>query len=281
MTPPLDPRITPARSDLAAEHLRGHVTAQRFAKARMMQLCTASTALRAAPEDAASLHTELLYGEIFSIYEESGDWVWGQAMGDAYVGYARREAFKDPGPDATHRVCALCTPLLPEPNIKRPASLIAPMGACIAIAGREGRFLRTHDGLYVFAGHVSAYETPAEDWVAVAEAFLGVPYVWGGKRSVGIDCSGLMQIALAMGGIMAPRDTDMMEQALGSAIAPDPAQLRRGDLLFWKGHVGVMCNADELLHANAFHMAVTRELLRDALARIGADGIALRTVKRL
>lgn len=275
-----DRRVTPARPDLAAAHLKGRIAAERYSKGRVSHIACAHTALRAEPSDDATLETELLFGENFTIYDERDGWVWGQAALDSHVGYARAADFVPRASEPTHRVVVRATPLLPAPDAKRPAREILPLNSKVEVAAASARFVRLKGGLYVFSGHVAPLSQHQADWVLVAEGFLGVPYVWGGKTFAGLDCSGLVQTALEAGGIEAPRDTDLMEAALGHALPLD-AKLRRGDLIFWKGHMGVMLDATGLLHANGFAMCVSIEPLATARRRIAADGLQVRAIKRL
>lgn len=279
----LDPRITAARADLAAASLKGKVAAERFAEGRALMAARGVTALRKQPSDEASLETQILFGERFTAYEEKNGWVWGQAALDDYVGYARADAFVSPLREATHRVGALFTPLLSGSSVKSAHGDLLPMNAKLAVLDEENRYARLAGGGYVFTGHLDPIAQRAPDWVAVAERFAGAPYLWGGKTVAGVDCSGLIQLALEAGGIAAPRDTDMMEKALGAsvAIAPDLSGLRRGDLVFWAGHMGVMLDAARLLHANAYFMQVTSEPLAQAVERIAAREGAVRAIKRL
>jgi len=275
-----DTRITPVRPDLAAASLKGKVAAERFVEGRLTQVSRGVVDLRAGPSQDAGLHTQLLFGEQFTVYEDKDGWVWGQATLDGYVGYARREDF-DPPRSPTHRVVSLATPLLNAPDVKKGARDMLPMNAMVCVTDSGERFSRTADGHYIFGGHIATISHHASDWVAVAEQFVGIPYVWGGKSSAGIDCSGLVQTALEAGGKTSPRDTDMMEAQLGTSIPLD-AELRRGDLIFWKGHVGLMLDAVHLIHANGYFMQVSLEPL--ALVRertLGKEGVTIRTIKRL
>jgi len=268
-----DRRLTPARADLAAEHLRGLVDAPRFAKGRKTRIVAASAPLRRAPQADASLETEALFGESVTVYDESEGWAWAQLERDHYVGYLPSAAF-GAWSQPTHRVAALRTHAYPVPAIKAPPRMALSLGARLTIVGREGDFAISEDGLYVWSrslAEVSAYEPDA---VAVAERFLETPYLWGGRTSEGIDCSGLVQTALMAAGIASPRDSDMMEAGLGEAVAIDDpnAPLARGDLIFWKGHVGIMRDSLTLLHANGWHMKTVSEPLAQARERIAANG---------
>jgi cell wall-associated NlpC family hydrolase len=276
-----DPRITPARPDLAARHLEGQVTAARFVDGVARDVRDESAPLRREPAPDAPLDTEALKGERVTVYDSDDEgWCWGQLEGDRYVGWLPANALAAPGEPATHRVSTLRTLAFPGPSIKLPPVAGYTLGCRLVVLRTEGPLAVTPSG-YVPARHLAPVDTAEADFVAVAERFVGVPYLWGGKTSLGIDCSGLVQVALTAAGMACPRDSDMQARALGEAIEPDVARLRRGDLVFWKGHVAIVRDADTLLHANAFHMAVATEPVAAAVARIAADGSAIRTVKRL
>jgi cell wall-associated NlpC family hydrolase len=275
-----DPRITPARPDLAAAFLKGKVAAERFAAGHAVQVSHGVVDLRAAPSFDAGLQTQLLFGEHFTAYESKDGWVWGQAALDGYVGYARSEHFGGLA-SPTHRIVSLSSPLLNAPDVKKGARDMLPMNAKLSVAEIGERFVRLSDGGCVFAGHIAPLDNRIPDWVAVAEQFVGVPYVWGGKTSAGIDCSGLVQTALEAGAIKSPRDTDMMEAQLGTSVPLD-AGLQRGDLIFWKGHIGLMLDAARIIHANGYFMQVSVEPL--ALVRertLAKEGVPVRAIKRL
>ncbi len=281
MSATYDRRITAARPDLAAAHLKGVIPAERYREGRIKQVTHDAVGLRSEPSADAMLETQLLFGELFTVYELKNGWVWGQAALDSHVGYAPADAFGEPTEPPTHRVTAGATPLLTAPDVKQPSRAILPMNAKLHVAEDAGRFSRLADGLYVFSAHIAPLQMRAPDWVALTEAFVGVPYLWGGKTYAGIDCSGLIQTALEAAGILAPRDTDLMENALGSAIALDDAALARGDLIFWKGHMGAMLDEARLIHASAYAMQVVIEDFATARTRIETDGLPVRTIKRL
>ncbi|MGC9953703.1 MAG: C40 family peptidase [Rhizomicrobium sp.] len=274
----MDPRTTPARPDLAAAHLQGKVEAARFVHGKTSSVARGRASLKHAPSHQAVQDSELLYGETFIVYENRDGWAWGQAVFDSYVGYVHAVALQDVTVP-THRVVALMTPVFAAPDFKRPMCDMLPMNARVAVQARDKGYAAIAPNAYVWERHLEPLETKAEDWVAVAERFLGAPYVWSGKTHAGLDCSGLIQTALQAAGIAAPRDTDMQERALGFAVAPD--DLRRGDLVFWKGHMGVMLDTSRLLHANSFHMEVAIEPLAEAVARIAQTAGAITSVKRI
>jgi cell wall-associated NlpC family hydrolase len=275
-----DPRLTPARGDLAAAHLKGKVEAATFIEARKVQAVRAIAGLFKQPDEPSGQLTQILFGESFNIYEEKNGWVWGQSDLDGYVGYARAESFA-PAEAATHRVQALATPLFVAPDVKHGARQVLPMNAKVSVADATGRFVRLTNGFYVFARHLGPLNAVVPDWVSVAERLIGVPYVWGGKTWEGIDCSGLVQTALEAGGIESPRDTDMMESALGAEL-PRDAPLKRGDLIFWKGHIGIMADSVRLIHANGFHMQVSTEPLALVDERTRElESLPIRTIRRL
>lgn len=280
MTAGFDPRLTPARGDLAAAHLKGKLEAAAFVEARKAQAVRAAVGLFKQPDEPSGLQTQVLFGETFNIYEEKNGWVWGQSDLDNYVGYARADAFAPPEV-ATHRVQALATPLFVAPDVKHGARQVMPMNAKVSVADATGQFARLTNGLFAFARHLAPVDAVISDWVSAAERLIGVPYVWGGKTWTGIDCSGLVQTALESGGIASPRDTDMMESALGAEL-PRDASLRRGDLIFWKGHVGIMLDSAQLIHANGFHMQVSVEPLALVDERTQSlESLRIRTIRRI
>jgi len=277
---PLDPRLHPYRPDLAAAHLRGRVEAKRFVEGMPFEVIEPVADLRRAPSHEAALETQALMGERVTVYETTEEgWAWGQLDNDGYVGWLSDNALSAPGPAATHKVAALRTLAFPGPDIKLPPLSPLPLGARVAIVKADERFAVTASGLHLPAMHLAAINAVEPDYVTVAEKFLGAPYLWGGKTSLGIDCSGLVQVALAAAGRPCPRDSDLQEQALGSRLAF--SDLQRGDLIFWKGHVAIARDGGTLIHANAFHMAVAIEPVAEAVARIKQAGSEITSVRRL
>ncbi|MBR1222114.1 C40 family peptidase [Bradyrhizobium sp. U87765 SZCCT0131] len=278
-----DPRLTPARPDLAAEHLRGQVTAERFVTGEEFEVFDPIVPLRREPSHDAPLDTQALKGERVTVYDRTSEgWAWGQLAGDGYVGWLPDLALVKPRTAPTHVITALRTLAFPGPSIKLPPVETLPLGARLEVVRTDASFAITAQRHYVPLIHVAPLSHVEHDFVAVAERFVGTPYLWGGKSSLGADCSGLVQVALAACGVAAPRDSDMQEHALGTPL--DEAQwasLERGDLVFWKGHVAIARGPDSLVHANAHHMATAIEPLETALTRIKAAGSDITSVRRL
>ena len=274
-----DPRITPARPDLAAKHLEGKVTAARFVAGDEREVIDAQAPMRAEPSPDAPLVTEALMGERVTIYEFNDEgWAWGQLADDGYVGWLPANGLLPPRDAPTHKVTALRTLVFPGPSIKLPPVVMPPLGAKLAVMRAQDRFAVSPLG-FVPASHLAPLDHCETDFVTVAERFLGTPYLWGGKTNYGLDCSGLVQVALNARGIRCPRDSDMQEQALGSPV--ELKAVRRGDLVFWKGHVAIVRDEATFVHANAFHMAVAIEPISEAIARISASGSDVTSVRRL
>jgi len=278
-----DPRLTPARPDLAAKYLQGKVEAERFTDGEQFVIADSLAPLRERPSTEAALLTQALKGERVTIYDHDGEgFAWGQLNGDGYVGWLPDRALAKPAGAPTHKVTAIRTFAFPGPSIKLPPAETLVMGALVSVIREDGPFAVTHEGWYLPRQHLGAIEDHVEDFVGVAERFVGTPYLWGGKSSFGIDCSGLVQIALNAAGTGCPRDSDMQQDGLGRTLsAAESKKPRRGDLMFWKGHVAIVRDADTIVHANAHHMATAIENTRDAVARIKAAGNEITAIKRL
>jgi cell wall-associated NlpC family hydrolase len=278
-----DPRLTPARPDLAAKYLEGKVKAARFVIGEEFEIADALAPLREAPSSDAMLLTQALMGERVTIYDRNDEgWAWGQLNSDGYVGWLPDRALAKPVATPTHKVTAIRTFAFPGPSIKlQPVDTLV-MGALVTVTRENGAFAITRNGWYLPLPHVGTIDRHADDFVGVAEQFACTPYLWGGKSSLGIDCSGLVQVSLNAAGTGCPRDSDMQQDSLGRALdALESKKLQRGDLVFWKGHVAIVRNADTLVHANAHHMATTIENTSHAIARIKAAGSEILAIKRL
>ncbi|HEX7758523.1 MAG TPA: NlpC/P60 family protein [Caulobacteraceae bacterium] len=267
---PRDGRLTLARPDLARAELEGLVKAEQFAPATPRQVRVPVAAVRRAPDAGAEQLDQLLLGEIFDVLELEGGFAWGQARRDGYVGFVDAAALGEVGPAPTHWVSALRTYAYAEPAIRAATFGPLSMNALVSIDEESGVFAHAAGVGWIGRRHLTPVGESLSDFVAVAEQYLGAPYLWGGRDSLGLDCSGLIQQALYACGKTCPRDTD--QQAKLGAAAPGNA-LVRGDLVFWKGHVGVMLDGARLLHANAHHLGVAIEPLGEAIQRIAAADV--------
>lgn len=268
-----DRRITPARADLAAATLRGHVASARYVEGRPMRIAVEAEALRAHPSAEMALDTQALFGEEVVVYDESNDWAFVQLQADGYVGYLPASALMAPA-TPTHRVNVPRTLVYPAADMKRPAVMALPMQAQLAVSNIDEKFVEVAGLGWVWRDHVVPLSHTEADFIAVARHFLFAPYLWGGKTASGIDCSGLVQVALHACGRPCPRDSDMIAQQMGQAVTvrADSADCQRGDLICWKGHVGIVSDTNLLLHANGHHMQVIEEPLAGAIARIRTSG---------
>ncbi len=274
-----DKRLHAYRPDLAEAALRGRIDAPRFVEGHEMQVGLAVASLRRQPDDGAMQLTEALPGERLTVFDEANGWAWVKLARDGYVGYVKPALLVKPGAAATHEVATPSTFLYPKPDLKTQTAHILPMLSRVAVSGTEKDYSAVNGG-FIFSKHLAAAGSGSGDFVSVAERFLFTPYYWGGKTVHGLDCSGLVQMSLLATGHQAPRDSDMQEEALGTAIKKGEA-LRRGDLVFWDGHVGIMTDREMLLHANGFDMMVVIEPLAAAVARSEAKGKPVTSIRRL
>ncbi len=267
----LDRRLNVIRPDLADAKLEGRVQAERFITGEPAQVALPVVGLRPKPEMVSGIDTELLMGEAIRVFDRADGWAFVQAEADGYVGYMPQVAV-GAVKAATHTVIAPRTFLYPAAELRKPPVAAFSMGSRLTFVGEEEtrgtRYLMTAKGEGVIAAHCLPVDRfVCDDYVSVALRFLETPYLWGGRSGFGIDCSGLVQLSMAMTGKFALRDTDMQVKSLGTEIERE--ELRRGDLVFWKGHVGIMEDETTLLHANGHTMNVARENLDEAIQRIG------------
>lgn len=294
----LDPRLFAARPDLADIRLQGRVEAERFVEGRLARVRDALVPLRNAPGHEAAMDSELLLGETLRIFEVQEGWAWVQSERDGYVGWCAENSLDLHASATTHRVKAMAIHIYPKPDIKVSPIGDATLNAEVAIVERMGkaeesgvaggaaadkeRFAQLEDGNFAVARHLSPRGGKKGDFVAVAQRFLGVPYLWAGRSVHGIDCSGLIQMSMHAAGRGCLRDTDMQEKTLGTRVTnKDPSAWRRGDLVFWPGHVGIVSSPGKILHANAFHMECVEEPLIPTIDRLSRAGLQISAVKRV
>lgn len=287
MTPP-DPRRHPWRADLAATGLEGRVPSARFVAGHLRQVGQGAAGLRLAPSDEAEQASQVLHGERFTVYDEVDGWAWGRNHTDGYVGYVRAAALGVPVTEPTHRVSALRSFVYPRPDLRAPPRDVLSLTTPVTVTGARDGWAELAGGAgWVCLKHLEPPGAVEPDIVATARRLLGVPYLWGGRTSLGIDCSALVQIALAAAGVSAPRDSDMQRGEVGDSLGPVPADgagvdFRPRDIVFFPGHVGIMIDAERLIHATAFVMVVTIEPLAAVVARTDPTrGGGLLAVRRL
>ena len=284
----MDPRITPARDDLAANWLRDQVAAARYVDGSPRTVVRDGAPLRFSPDRNAGLESQLIHGETFQVYEERDGWCWGQSLTDNYVGYVPAVDLADTLPAPDHQVAALHSHLYSEPDLKRPVAGIISMSARVKVVDVEGKFCRIASGHWLHSRHLVSLDYSTQDYVGTAMKFIGVPYLWGGRTAMGLDCSSLVQLALGMAGIAVPRDSDLQENGAGAPGAPvamedghDFSQLEEGDLVFFPGHVGFFVSDWRFLHANAFDMQVSLHGFSDVLDRANQDNTAVTSIRRI
>ncbi len=278
----LDPRLHAVRPDLADRRLRSDVVAESYCDGQARQVVTGLADLRRQPSAEAPLDAQIWYGEAVTLFEESAGWAWVQAERDGYVGYTPLSSLGDAlAPTPTHWITAPMSLRFPAADIKALPLDRLPMGSLLRAVDSKDSFLELHDGSFVFARHAAPPDEIEEDWPETALRFLGVPYLWGGRSMMGIDCSGLVQTALILSGRRVLRDSDMLRDLaeLGQDLPPDSPR-RRGDLLFSPGHVVMAVNGEEIVHANAHHLAVVREAFATFAQRIAARGESVSHLRR-
>jgi cell wall-associated NlpC family hydrolase len=264
-----DPRVTPLRDGIGARRLEGVAAAEVYLDPKAMTCTAPSAAIRRSPEASAEQMDQLLFGEPFDALEEEGAFVFGEARRSGYVGFVAAADLAARAARPTHRIAALRTYAFEAPSIKTRAVGPFSMNGLVRVEATEGRLALATGAGWLAADHLVPIGVVEDDWAAVAERFLAAPYLWGGRDSLGLDCSGLVQQALFACGRACPRDTDQ-QAGLGRPVAAD--EFGRGDLVFWKGHVAIGLGEGRIIHANAHHMAVSIEPLAVAIARISGNG---------
>lgn len=292
-TPPpaaesVDRSVTPWRPEVAAESLRGILPADRYTVGQPHTAGRGTVPIRAVPDAAASATSELLFGESFAVYDSRDGWAWGQAGADRYVGWVETAGLVAAGGSPSRRVHALRAFVYPAPDLKRPPIDALSLGTPVEATGDEERgYLCIARGGepygWVAAAALAPVDAVEPDMVATAERFLGVPYLWGGRSSLGLDCSGLVQIAASLAGHALERDTRRQVKTAGILVTEEAGTaLRRGDVVFFPGHVGLMRDETTMVHATAFGHRVRIEPLADVAERArGESGRGVVAVRRL
>lgn len=280
----LDPRRHVYREDLADAALKDKVKAQRYVQGELRQIVASAAPVRFTPRFDASLLTEGICGEKAMLFDIEEGWGWIQLESDGYVGYVPMDCLSATIDEPNYHVVSRATFVYPAPDLKRPPIMRLSFNSLVCVVGRDGRFLELSRGGFIFGGHVLPVEEKAKDFVRLAERLIGTPYLWGGRTSNGLDCSALVQLSLAGIGISVPRDTDMQEEEVGQNVPMNLDKLQRGDLLFWRGHVGILQSPEWMIHASGHQMEVVVEPVRRAIERISpthGDPTSLRRIPNL
>lgn len=277
-----DPNVNAYRPDLASTRLSGVVKARRFVDGERRQARLGTVPLRQAPSADARQVSELLFGEAFVVLEDKDGWSWGQCEDDDYVGYAESAALRTEPLQPTHRIGALRAHVFSEPDLKSPALGCVSLGSLVAVTERSGSFAGLADGGWLHQVALAPLDAVEPDFVATAMRYLGVPYLWGGRSALGLDCSGLVQIALNRADIACPRDCYMQLDTVGDGVPLD-APYRRGDLVVFSGHCGLMVDNSAIVHANATAMCVTVDPLSTVVEIVKgqSDGGGIIGVRRI
>jgi len=218
--------------------------------------------------------TQMIFGDHVRVFEEMDGWSWVQAERDDYTGYVSSAALEQPAGTETHLVIVPRTFVYPGADLRFPHTKALSLGSRVRIVGaaetRGTKYALLESGEALIASHLVPIGDHAADYVAVAETLLHTPYLWGGTSGFGIDCSGLVQLSMWVAGRNVLRDSDMQQNTLGEIVEPDASysNLKRGDLVFWKGHVAICASPDTLIHASGHTMTVTLEPLQEAIKRI-------------
>jgi len=262
-----DRRLTPANSHVAAAHLKGQVEAARFVEGKWRQISTPMADILSVPQGPRD--RQALYGEQILVLEERDGYAFAQAAKDGYVGYVSADCLTH-AQEPTHWVSAAATHLYTMNDFKSREAVALSFGSYLTIVATHERFLETAQGYFVPKPHVREVGALFDDPIDVAALFLGSPYLWGGNSREGLDCSALVQASLLACGMPCPADSDMQEDTLGSLT--NDTEMKRGDLLFWKGHVAMVVDSETMIHSNAGAMSTVYEPIKDGIKRIEAQG---------
>ena len=272
----LDPRVNPYRKDVAADFLEGRVKSKTFISGKEKRLGVAWAPVMSKPsidsKGASDIlqTSELLFGELFTVFEEKAGWSWGQCAHDGYVGYIKSSNLFQTLNKPSHWVSAISCLVFPDSKGEYPPLMRLSMTACVDVDLVKGKYARLASGGWIFNKHIKPIGEIQPDFIATASMLNREPYLWGGRGGQGIDCSGLIQVSLAAAGVIVPRDTDQQANNIGIDVplSKKTSELQPSDIIFFPGHVGIYLGSGALLHASSHEMMVETQSLEVVVARM-------------
>jgi len=239
-----------------------------------MNVIKPSIPMRSKPKETSSLETECLFGETVNILDEYLNWYYCKLLTDNYCGWVQKKYLGETI-KSSHRVVSNRSYLFKDNDIKSGCINYLPLGSQIYVNDYDDFWAKVYLGnntnqkfAYIPRKHLVKKEDKIDDWVITAEKLIGTPYVWGGRDSMGLDCSALLQLSYQTYGENIPRNSSD-QSLLNKETIKKNEILKRGFTIFWKGHVGIMVDETYCIHANAFHMEVSKEPLVNILEREG------------
>ena len=260
-----DRRITAIRKDIASDYFKGLIKRKKFVEGVKHTVISNYSPLHSSK--SSTISSQLLFGEQVYVFDQSNGWSWVQGMRDGYVGYTPSKNLKKQRIKSSHKVSSLRTFVYSSSNIKSDVITYLSLNSLVLISDRRNNFVKIKNLGWCFKNDFEKISKSNFNIVELSKKYLGTPYLWGGRDSMGIDCSGLVLNIMQMNCINFPRDTDLQESFVTKSIKYEK-NLRAGDLVFWKGHVAMMVDKKNIIHANAFHMITNIEPLQTVKKRI-------------